>query len=159
MNARWHGWQRDLLFALAGAIVASTVLVPIGVSRLRAERQRAEIAGEEAAKQRAIVEEQTRVVRQGAEHKKSEDALDEEYKALELLWIREGRVPDESEHNLWEFDPKRIEARRELLEVLNREMLNRTAKAAFGSHFLSAGTSQILFYPLVVILRSFRLSR
>jgi hypothetical protein len=49
MNACWQRWRRDLLFALAGVIVASAVLIPVGWSQVRAERQRAE-AAEEAAR-------------------------------------------------------------------------------------------------------------
>lgn len=55
MNARWASWRRDLLFALAGALVASTVLVPVGWSQLRAERERAETAERDA--QQALVRE------------------------------------------------------------------------------------------------------
>jgi hypothetical protein len=37
-------WRRDLLAALGGVLVASAVLVPVGWSHVRAERQRAEAA-------------------------------------------------------------------------------------------------------------------
>ena len=53
MSARWQSWRRDLLFALAGALVASAVLVPVGWTQIRAERRRAEVAEEAAQAERA----------------------------------------------------------------------------------------------------------
>jgi uncharacterized membrane protein len=63
MNARWASWRRDLLFALAGALVASAVLVPVGWSQLRAERQRAEAAEAEAARVEQLRVEQERAAK------------------------------------------------------------------------------------------------
>ena len=90
MNARWESWRRDLLFALAGAVVASAVLMPVGWSHVRAERQRAEAAEEEVTRQRAIAEDQTRNARQeaeraAAEREKAERASEEHYRLLEQL--------------------------------------------------------------------------
>jgi hypothetical protein len=57
------GWRRDLLCALAGVIVASAVLVPVGWLRVRAERERAE----EAERQQAQLVEQAREATRAAE--------------------------------------------------------------------------------------------
>jgi hypothetical protein len=88
MTTRWPSWRRDLLFALAGAVVAAGVLVPVGWSRVRAERQRAEAAEEEAAKQRAVVEDRDRIAREEveravAEQEKAKRIADEEYRRIE----------------------------------------------------------------------------
>jgi hypothetical protein len=86
MSARWSSWRRDLLFALAGALVASAVLVPVGWWQVRAERQRAEAAEAEAARNQAVAEDQARTTHQEDEHaaerEKAQRDLDEQYRAL-----------------------------------------------------------------------------
>jgi hypothetical protein len=76
MIARWQTWRRDLLFALAGVVVASAVLVPVGWSHLQAERHRAE-AAEEAAR----VERERAEAAEAAAHRERERALVERSRA------------------------------------------------------------------------------
>lgn len=67
MSIRWASWRRDLTFAVAGALVALAALVPVWLSQVRAERQRAEAAEQEAATQRTHAEEQARIAREATD--------------------------------------------------------------------------------------------
>jgi hypothetical protein len=67
MSIRWAGWRRDLAFAVAGVVVASAVLVPLWLSQVRAERQHADAAEQEAATRHALAEEQARIAREAAD--------------------------------------------------------------------------------------------
>lgn len=67
MSIRWASWRRDLAFAVAGVVVASAVLVPLWLSQVRAEHQRAEAAEREAAMQRALAVEQPQIALQLAD--------------------------------------------------------------------------------------------
>jgi hypothetical protein len=80
---------RGLLCALGGAIVAAAVLVPVGLSQIRAERERAE----EAERQQVQATEQAREAAASAEReaKRANDAAraaeKEALRSLDLLKV------------------------------------------------------------------------
>jgi hypothetical protein len=49
IRPHWQGWRRDLVVALIGCAITAVVLVPIGWSRVAAERRRAEAAEQKAS--------------------------------------------------------------------------------------------------------------
>jgi hypothetical protein len=72
MSTRWANCQRNLLFAVVGAVVSSGVSVPVWLSQVRDERQRAEAAEQEAATLRAFAVERARIAQEEAERAAAE---------------------------------------------------------------------------------------
>jgi hypothetical protein len=96
-------WQRDLLCALGGVIVASAVLVPVGWHQVRAERERAA----EAERQQAQAAEQARTAEQEAIRTKEalEAARAAEERAQRLAYA----AALARAHEVWEQSNKTLE--------------------------------------------------
>jgi hypothetical protein len=83
MNTRWASWRRDLLFALAGMLVASAVLVPVGWWQVCAERERTRAA---EAQREALEHQLQERGGEQAEREKAKRAANEQLRLLIQLY-------------------------------------------------------------------------